>query len=66
MIDWLKIGSGIMAGGNYTSALVPFGVTVIAGGGFWEFGAASRDILTYVKQKKPMLSLSTGFLRFRF
>jgi hypothetical protein len=64
--DWLRVGTGILAGGNYSSALVPFGITFFTSGGLWEMGIASRDVLTYVKQKKPMLSLSTGILRFRF
>jgi len=66
VLDWLRLGSGLLVGGNYTSALIPFGLTFVTGGGLWEMGIASRDILTYIKQKKPMLSLSTGFLRFRF
>jgi len=65
-IEWLRIGSGVLFGGNYSNAMVPLGITFITSGGLWELGVASRDVLTYVKQKKPMLSLSTGFLRFRF
>lgn len=65
-VQWLRVGSGILFGGNYTNALVPFGLTFITGNGLWEMGIASRDVLTYIKQKKPMLSLSTGMLRFRF
>ena len=66
VLEWLRLGSGILAGGNYSNAMVPFGLTVVTSGGLWEMGIASRDVLTYVKQKKPMLSLSTGLLRFRF
>lgn len=66
MGEWLRLGSGVLMGGNYTSVLIPFGLTLTMGRGVWEMGIASRDILTYVKQKKPMLSLSTGFMRFRF
>jgi Family of unknown function (DUF5723) len=64
--DWLRLGSGVLMGGNYTNVLVPFGITFITSNGLWEMGIASRDVLTYVRQKKPMLSLSTGLLRFRF
>ena len=66
IVEWLRLGSGLLAGGNYSNAMVPFGLTFVTGGGLWEMGIASRDVLTYVKQKKPMLSLSTGLLRFRF
>jgi hypothetical protein len=55
-----------MFGGNYTSTLIPFGITLVTGGGFWEMGIASRDISTFLKKSNPMLSLTTGMLRFRF
>ncbi len=64
---WLRLGSGFLFGGNYgNSLLMPFGITFITSGGIWEMGVASRDITTYIKSSNPVLSLSTGFLRFRF
>lgn len=64
---WLRLGSGFLFGGNYgNNVLMPFGITFITGGGIWEMGVASRDITTYIKSSNPVLSLSTGFLRFRF
>ena len=42
------------------------GLTFIAGGGCWEGGIASRDAITFFVQNGPTLSLSTGFMRFRF
>jgi Family of unknown function (DUF5723) len=66
VVEWMKLGSGFLTGGNYSNVMMPFGVTLVTSGGLWEMGIASRDVLTYIKQKKPMLSLSTGLLRFRF
>lgn len=63
---WLRVGSGFLAGGNYRNVLIPFGITFVTSGGLWEMGVASRDVTTFVKQRNPMISLSTGFLRFRF
>ena len=66
-ISWLRVGSGLMFGGNYNKTfLVPLGVTFIIKNGLWEIGVASRDIITYMKGKNPILSVSSGFLRFRF
>ncbi len=66
VLDWLHLGSGVMFGGNYSNALIPFGITFVTSGGLWEMGIASRDVTTYVKSRNPMLSLTTGLLRFRF
>lgn len=64
---WLRVGSGFLFGGNYgNTILMPLGITFIATGGMWEMGVASRDIITYVKNTNPVLSMSTGLLRFRF
>jgi hypothetical protein len=66
-LRWIRFSSGINTGGNYnTRANVPFGVTLIVGeNGTWELGAATRDVVTYVRQKGPNLSFAFGFLRFR-
>lgn len=66
-VNWLRVGSGFMFGGNYGSTfLVPLGITFVTSNGMWEMGVASRDIITYFKTKNPVLSLSTGLFRFRF
>ncbi len=73
-IPWLRLSAGMVTGGNvdYSVAVgkyqvsVPVGLTFIAGKGTWEGGVASRDAVTFFTQNGPTLSLSTGFLRFRF
>ena len=65
--SWLKLGTGLVFGGNYGSTvLMPMGITCIVSNGMWELGIASRDVITYVKAQNPMLSLATGLMRFRF
>ncbi len=64
-IPWLKISTGLVTGGNYTTN-IPVGIQFILGGGTYEFGIASRDAITFFRDQGPTLSLSTGFLRFRF
>ncbi|WP_028980077.1 DUF5723 family protein [Sporocytophaga myxococcoides] len=66
-IRWIRLSTGINTGGNYISrANVPFGLTIVVGeNGTWELGAATRDIVTYLRQKGPNLSFAFGFLRFR-
>ncbi|MCR6641041.1 MAG: DUF5723 family protein [Sporocytophaga sp.] len=66
-IRWVRLSTGINTGGNYDSrANVPFGLTIVVGeNGTWELGAATRDIVTYLRQKGPNLSFAFGFLRFR-
>jgi hypothetical protein len=64
-IKWLQLSAGLVTGGDYDTK-VPVGVTFIAGNGTWEAGVASRDAITFFAQKKPTVSLSLGFLRFRF
>lgn len=64
-IPWLRLSAGVMTGGNYDFS-VPVGLTLIAGGGSFEAGIASRDAITFFTQNGPTLSLSTGFMRFRF
>ena len=63
--DWLRLSAGFITGGNY-DVQIPLGLTFIAGGGSWEGGIASRDAITFFVQNGPTLSLSTGFMRFRF
>ncbi|MFZ5554919.1 MAG: DUF5723 family protein [Bacteroidota bacterium] len=62
---WVRFSAGFLTGGNY-GFQVPVGVTFIGGDGRWEGGVASRDVVTFFTQNGPTLSLSIGFLRFRF
>ncbi len=64
-LPWVQLSTGISAGGGY-DLKVPVGLTFIVGDGTWEAGFASRDVVTFFAQSNPMLSLSMGFLRFRF
>jgi hypothetical protein len=64
-VKWLKIQAGYITGGNYKYS-VPVGVIFIAKDGTYEAGIASRDAITFFTQSGPTLSLSMGFLRFRF
>jgi len=64
-LPWLRLSTGFSAGGNY-GLNVPAGVVVMVGGGTWEMGVASRDVVTFFSENSPTLSLSVGFLRFRF
>lgn len=64
-MPWLQLSTGFSAGGGYALKM-PVGITFIAGNGTWEAGLASRDAITFFVQRNPTLSLSMGFLRFRF
>ncbi|MGZ3862668.1 MAG: DUF5723 family protein [Bacteroidia bacterium] len=64
-LPWLKIQGGFITGGNYAYQ-IPVGIMIIAPGGKYEAGIASRDAITFFTQHGPTLSLSTGFLRMRF
>jgi len=67
LLPWLRLSGGVIYGGNFFSrAAFPAGIVIIAGDGSWDFGVATRDFVTYFRQKSPIVSLSTGFLRFRF
>lgn len=64
-LPWLKISTGFNTGGNYR-ANIPFGITFSFNNGMYEFGVATRQLTTFIGQNNPNLSLSAGFLRFRF
>ena len=64
-IPWLRMSAGVMTGGNYDMS-IPIGLTFILGKGSFEAGIASRDAITFFVNDGPTLSLSTGFMRFRF
>lgn len=62
---WLQFSAGLMTGGGQPVKL-PAGITFIVGNGTYEAGFASRDVITFFTQRNPTVSLSMGFLRFRF
>ncbi len=64
-VPWLQLSTGVSAGGGY-ALKVPVGISFVVGDGTWEAGIASRDVVTFFAQHNPTLSLSMGFLRFRF
>ena len=64
-VRWLNLSGGFVTGGNYDFQ-IPIGITLIAKNGSYEMGVASRDAITFFAQNGPTLSLSTGFMRFRF
>jgi hypothetical protein len=64
-IRWINLSGGIVSGGNYDFQ-IPVGITLIGGNGGYEIGVASRDAITFFAKNGPTLSLSMGFMRFRF
>ncbi len=62
---FFRVSAGIGAGDNYDFR-IPFGLNFAIGEGTWEFGISSRDMLYFVRDDKPNLSIAAGFLRFRF
>lgn len=64
-IPWLNLSGGFVTGGNYDFQ-IPIGITLIAKNGSYEVGVASRDAITFFAQNGPTLSMSMGFMRFRF
>ncbi len=67
-IPWLQLSAGILAGGGF-GANIPFGITFIPVNNekrSWSLGVATRDLLTWISQDNPNVSLCFGFLRFSF
>ncbi|MDC3337097.1 DUF5723 family protein [Flavobacteriales bacterium] len=64
-VRWLNLSGGFVTGGNYDFQ-IPLGITLISKNGSYEMGVASRDAITFFTQNGPTLSLSMGFMRFRF
>jgi hypothetical protein len=64
-VKWFRFSMGFLSGGNYDFK-IPAGIVFVAGNGTWECGFSSRDIITFFSENDPTISLSTGFLRFRF
>lgn len=63
-LDFVTISSGFSTGGNYSSN-IPLGVVFNVGDGAWEAGVATRDVMVFITQDKPTISVAMGFLRFR-
>ena len=64
-LPWLSLQAGFMTGGNYEFS-IPLGIMFTAPSGTYEMGIASRDAVTFFTQNGSTLSLSMGFMRFRF
>lgn len=62
---WVHLQTGYAVGGNYGQRM-PAGIYFTAAGGFYEFGVATRDLLTFFQDDNPTLSMALGFLRFRY
>jgi hypothetical protein len=60
-----RISGGIIKGGNYSTPRITAGITKSSLNGMYEWGVASRDVITYFTQNEPTVSLAVGFLRFR-
>ena len=65
LLPFLRISGGFLTGGNYPTQ-IPLGITFAPLSGTYEFGVASRDAVSFFKDQGATLSLSIGFLRFRF
>lgn len=64
-LTWIKLGAGAGWGGTM-GVFVPVSVMFSFFGGTWELGASSRDIVTYLAAKQPVMSLAVGVMRLRF
>lgn len=63
-LRWVQLSAG-MVQGNEEILKLPVGLSFFVADGTWEFGFASRDLVTWFTQEDPTASLSWGFLRFR-
>lgn len=66
ILKWLEFSGGVKSNAYGDVVNVPVGVVLRSPAGGYEAGIASRDAVTFFTQDQPTLSLSTGFLRFRF
>jgi hypothetical protein len=64
-VKWFHLSLGVMNGGNYDTK-IPAGVRFTVGKGTYEFGAATRDLVTFFTEEQPTVSAAAGFMRFRF
>lgn len=65
IFKWLQLSAGYYGGGLYKDN-IPLGINFIKNEGAYEFGIASRDILTFFNKNTHNLSFAMGFARFRF
>jgi hypothetical protein len=65
IFKWLQLSAGFFGGGLYKNN-IPLGINFIKNDGAYEFGIASRDILTFFNENTHNLSFAMGFARFRF
>ncbi len=64
VLPWLKISAGLGGGGNM-GVVMPVSVLFSVFGGTWEMGLSSRDLVSYLINRSPVISLATGIMRFR-
>ena len=67
-VKWLQLSVGLVSGGDFGVNL-PIGVTFIPihnDKRSWSMGLATRDLMTWLSQEDPTVSLCFGFLRFSF
>lgn len=64
-LKWLRISAGYLGGGIYKHN-IPLGINFILGGGTYEFGISSRDMLSFFLDSSNSVSTAFGFARFRF
>ena len=64
-VTWIKLGTGVGWGGTM-GVFVPVSVMFSFFGGTWEMGVSSRDVVTYLAAKQPVMSLAVGMMRLRF
>ena len=60
-----RISGGVVKGGNYNTPRITAGISKSSLNGTYEWGIASRDIITYFSQNEPTVSMAVGFLRFK-
>ncbi|MFB6258768.1 MAG: DUF5723 family protein [Flavobacteriales bacterium] len=66
ILEWLEVSAGVKSNAYGDVLNVPVGLVLKSKTGVYEAGIASRDAVTFFSKNEPTLSLSTGFLRFRF
>lgn len=64
-LKWLSLSAGYLGGGIYKHN-IPVGVNFIFGGGTYECGISSRDMLTFFLDNSNSVSTAFGFARVRF
>lgn len=63
-LPWLRVGAGI-AGGGEMGFTMPIAATFSLFNGVWELGFQSRDMVTYLTEDSPVMSLVLGVARIR-